>query len=323
MAYTQQNIRNDNVRLVFEEIVSAGRISRAALSEKTGISLVTVGKIADRLLEKKAIAESVEAKASAGRRAGILTRNAELYAVLIEVRDTGIGAFAYDLGRKCLGKFEREYDTQMNFADNLAVLLGEAIPALLENRHPENCIGVGLLCDADGVNTAQEVLGGFFSPDEILTGNVTEYAARYSARDVEGHGEKTVLYLSVGKTELDGAVVNADKTDGKRLRFSDVFFPDGSTLSEKLARAKGTGDSSAFLALTLFNAMKMLSPDAIVFEKKAGYLDDGTLALAGKRLKELCVKTKTNPPLLYLAAREENGAHGGMILALCEKWIIR
>ena len=47
---TQKNIKLQNMMKVFQEIYRQGSISRQTLASKTGISLMTVGKIVDQLV---------------------------------------------------------------------------------------------------------------------------------------------------------------------------------------------------------------------------------------------------------------------------------
>ena len=52
-----KSIKYESIKAIINSISEADRISRAEISEKTDLSLVTVGKIADALLERNVVTQ--------------------------------------------------------------------------------------------------------------------------------------------------------------------------------------------------------------------------------------------------------------------------
>ena len=70
-----QHIRWTNVNSIFRAIASKPKISRAEIAETTGLSLMTVGKVVDTLIEKNVVSQVKLIKNEVGRRAGIVNLN--------------------------------------------------------------------------------------------------------------------------------------------------------------------------------------------------------------------------------------------------------
>ena len=68
-------IRNKNTLAVFHEIISSDGVLRAEISERTGISLMTVGKIVDALLNRGIIYEKEYPSITAGRKPSLALPN--------------------------------------------------------------------------------------------------------------------------------------------------------------------------------------------------------------------------------------------------------
>jgi len=70
------NIRNEHIINVFNSISKLKEnASRANIAEYTNLSLMTVGKIIDALIENGIVVQYKEARGSPGRKSGILTYN--------------------------------------------------------------------------------------------------------------------------------------------------------------------------------------------------------------------------------------------------------
>ena len=79
-----KSIKYESIKAIINAISEADRISRAEISEKTDLSLVTVGKIADALLERNVVTQVKEVRSQAGRRAGLLSINPERFALILD-----------------------------------------------------------------------------------------------------------------------------------------------------------------------------------------------------------------------------------------------
>ncbi len=71
----QEQMRQNNVRLIFEHIYQEGGITKTQLAGKTGLSVMAVGRIADFLLEQGLVEEHENASLAQGRPAKLLSVN--------------------------------------------------------------------------------------------------------------------------------------------------------------------------------------------------------------------------------------------------------
>lgn len=82
---TSAAVKAGHIKEVYGIIADKGRVSRLEISDDTGLSLMTVGKITDRLLEKKVITYQSSAARGAGRRASVATVRQDVYFGVIDV----------------------------------------------------------------------------------------------------------------------------------------------------------------------------------------------------------------------------------------------
>lgn len=77
--------RNSSVMTIYDVICTSGPISRAALSDATGFSLMTVGKAVDKLLAADVITEEKLVGTSVGRRSGICTPKSTSAMIILDL----------------------------------------------------------------------------------------------------------------------------------------------------------------------------------------------------------------------------------------------
>ena len=80
-----KSIKWESIKAIFNSISAAEKISRADISAETGLSLMTVGKVADALLNMHIVSQAKASAGTAGRRAGMLSINSTPYAVILDL----------------------------------------------------------------------------------------------------------------------------------------------------------------------------------------------------------------------------------------------
>ena len=78
-------IKKESVDHIFRVIAENEQVSRAAIAQATSLSLMTVGKVVDALLEHDVIVQTKESKNAAGRKAGLVRLNAEKFCVILDL----------------------------------------------------------------------------------------------------------------------------------------------------------------------------------------------------------------------------------------------
>ena len=109
---TLKSIKCESIKSIFASIADADKISRAEISAKTDLSLVTVGKVADALLDMNIVCQVKEIKPQAGRRAGLLGVNPDKFAVILDITSYDFRVSVLDLRLHQIEKYV--YNVQCN-----------------------------------------------------------------------------------------------------------------------------------------------------------------------------------------------------------------
>ncbi|MBE6561467.1 MAG: hypothetical protein E7662_10120, partial [Ruminococcaceae bacterium] len=100
-----RSIKWESIKSIFYSIAFSDKISRADISAQTGLSLMTVGKVADALLDMHVIVQNKESRNSAGRRAGMLSVAADHYAVILDLTNRDFRMTVINIRLEVLEKF--------------------------------------------------------------------------------------------------------------------------------------------------------------------------------------------------------------------------
>ena len=153
---SKELIRDINSHLILEIILREGRISRAALAKKSGLTKATVSAIVLELMQKKLVIEVGSDDTSMGRKPILLTFNASCGHVLsIDLNVDVITAMTSNLlGENCRLK---QYP---NTADRGSIipLLGSIIREMTAPLEPSPCGVVGICLGIHGMVWKNEVL---------------------------------------------------------------------------------------------------------------------------------------------------------------------
>ena len=153
---SKELIRDINSHLILEIILREGRISRAALAKKSGLTKATVSAIVLELMQKKLVIEVGSDDTSMGRKPILLTFNASCGHVLsIDLNVDVIAAMTSNLlGENCRLK---QYP---NTADRGSIipLLGSIIREMTAPLEPSPCGVVGICLGIHGMVWKNEVL---------------------------------------------------------------------------------------------------------------------------------------------------------------------
>ena len=153
---SKELIRDINSHLILEIILQEGRISRAALAKKSGLTKATVSAIVLELIEKKLVIEVGSDDTSTGRKPILLTFNASCGHVLsIDLNVDTIAAMTSNLlGENCHLK---QYPNTSE-RDSILPLLISIIREMIEPLSPAPCGVVGICLGIHGMVWQNEVL---------------------------------------------------------------------------------------------------------------------------------------------------------------------
>jgi DNA-binding MarR family transcriptional regulator len=119
------NIRFDSIKSIFNCISLSKNISRAEISEKTHLSVVTVGKIVDALSDLDVVTQSKSPRASAGRRASVVNVNKSSFIIIFDLTSYKFHSTVLDLSLNLIETFDGKYETLSSYPDNLTSFINQ------------------------------------------------------------------------------------------------------------------------------------------------------------------------------------------------------
>ncbi len=265
---TLQAIKQANFRSVFKVIAENSAVSRSVIAEKTELSLMTVGKIADTLLSQGGVRQIKESQNHAGRRAGQLMIDHDRYLLVHELSKDALHLSLFDL---CLTQKEQHIIplNKPNPTQQLKDLYRKIISDYGENQ----CCAVGLSLPfspfaEDTINCIENLQNEHFRSVPFLKDSQINFAAHALARNAEGYEEKNVLCWITENNHWDGAYfVGGDLFFGRNGKFAEIgklCDTNGLSLSSHLSSANAEEFEELFTA-NIANTLRILHPHTLVF----------------------------------------------------------
>ncbi|WP_312692224.1 ROK family transcriptional regulator [Caproiciproducens sp.] len=219
-------MRKSNRKLVFSAIHKKGSISRVQIANMTHMSLMTVGRIVDELVNIGIVVEedSNDMTATLGRRPKLLhVASNNFLSVGVEIDRDGIYAGIINLQGKVLKKMEQKYNCSGQTAEIVLKKVGEIIKQIL-SENPELPViqAVGVACPGlidDGVIRfssqmkwtdvpAVEIIQKYTGINDIFIDN--EVKAHGMAEDMFGlaKGYRNSVVLTMGSGIGSSILIN-------------------------------------------------------------------------------------------------------------------
>ncbi len=146
---SQSGIRNENIIAIFNEIAQSDGISRAEISERTGLSLMTVGKVADLMTHEGIVVQAKPATGNAGRRAGMLTLLDGHFILSLDISGESFRATALNLALSPFDGISYRYNNSLSPEDNLIIFYREACSLLMKHLMSKKLAGMGICIPGD------------------------------------------------------------------------------------------------------------------------------------------------------------------------------
>ncbi len=337
-----RSIKLESIKSIFRSISSADSISRATVSEETGLSLMTVGKVADALLTLRVITQVKETKSSAGRRAGLLSVNPDNYAFILDLTSHRFTATVINMRLDVVEKYKYSYRPDASFADNLSIFLGECRIFLSRNFRLDKCIGCGVSVpgpyfeETDHVrcDTSDEwrdiavgkMVRETLHPSLFCIDASYNAAAMSNISGIPDAREKMILYWFIGDDGICGTIVSRGEivrgAHNAAGNFGQMIVARGVTLSEAI-KPSATMQANAFeLAKAIHNVMHAVDPDRIILECEMYRNDpDEFVDMVRSTLSENFAHTSETVPELTSSACKYRHSHRGLTIRLREMWL--
>lgn len=333
-----RNIKNENLRSVLDSVAENGKISRAGISEKTRLSLVTVGKIADALLDTGLIYQVKEAKTGAGRRAGVLRINEKKFVLILDLTSYDFSGAAYDLSFTEKERFSYTYDKTVLFEKNLKEFVNSVFLFISEND-PLDCIGIGVLTsgkydrNTDTVTCSEmpelseiklkKTIGGYFEGIFVTVGSYIDSAAIWAVRRAKEYSAQNAVFLHFGK-EMRGALIVDGRLfsgmNGNTCDPASMMDESGEPLKKRFEKCVGITELCGVLSYLAGNIVKLFYPYSFIItglnDKEAAEIP---AALKTELISKYNISEKDMPEFLFCAYDPSN-ARRGLCLILRERF---
>ncbi len=339
-----KTIKWESVKSIFSAITSEEQISRAEISQITGLSLVTVGKVADALLGMDMITQEKQVKGTAGRRAGLLAINKDKFVLTIDLSSRIFRFSVLDLRLELLEKTRRCYEESVSYEENLQCFLAEAARYMAENYQFENCFGIGVSLPGRYDQTADRVLTGripeitvlpvrqiiteFFPDLPIFLEASENVAALSNITSIPQHMDKNILYWFLGEETTTGSLlVNGSFLQGTKeppCDFGHLILPDGTLFSTALRACHTPEEIAEVVSYPLHCVIQILSPDIVILEcEQLCHNRDQVVPLVRQILLEKFPYTEERLPEMIITFRKFRHSHRGLAMRLREMWVDR
>ena len=288
------SIKKESVRAIFNAITSKDQISRAEIAEITGLSLMTVGKVADALLERHVIIQSKEIKNMAGRRAGLVSLNTDKFFMIIDLTSRNMSMTVMDIALNIVDKITYEYNGDFYYEENLYIFMKNVKIYILRKLDMSEAAGVGVvlpgtyIAETDTVEStrvpelAQTHVRAIIEdvlrfPVCALEKDVLTAAASNLA-DLEQDDVMSVAYVCIGETISgalisDGELLPGRHRNGKQEYAGDIgrmMTENNDTLGALFERRGLREDTLNELGRALAYEIALFDPDIVLIENCTG-----------------------------------------------------
>ena len=312
------SIKSENINAVFISVAKKVTASRSEIADETGLSLVTVGKIADSLVAAGALIEEKRVSGGAGRRAGILSLSPKKYILVIDREPNRTTASFCNFLFNCIDYLSFDRDTSIDdiFADTAM--------RMIEKHDPLDCLGVGILSDDTSEWGTLSGCAKRFFPDMRSSVSAPVNSATLLTGEYVGRDE-LAMYISVRHDSIRGAfVMNGQIVPHQHERYADLgVLTCGETTSllDKMNESDNPKESGRILGECFFNILHITYPDALLIENEDCAEFNGMTEYVRELINRKCGEIGDNPPKIVAAIPDKKCAHCGMIIRMGRMWI--
>lgn len=133
--FNSESLRKENIEAVFYAVAEGKCATRTEISDKTGISVVTVGKAIEEFLDRGVFIQRASQSKSVGRHANRVILNKTKQFSVIDITNKNFKATCFDLALGITYRYRYEYLDDFDYADNLGAFLNRVKAHMLDNKN--------------------------------------------------------------------------------------------------------------------------------------------------------------------------------------------
>ncbi len=332
------NLKSESVLEIFRAATTKNRISRAEIAKITGLSVVTVGKVADALLSLKILRQTVSLDGVRGRKSRVLSVSGSIYIVVYNLAAPTYSAHICDLTMRTTDTFSYHPNPDYFADENLHFFFEQAARYVNEKINIQKCCGCAILTPGDYDDYTDRVLTPR-SPQ--LTGLAIrsiyeEYSfgmvppvigeiRRFTAGTIQGIMEKNtnILCVFLDKQEISSCYFRyGDSIETVRFcKFGNVGAGGGKSVEDFICRSPNVDQALTVLSNTLYWIFSVVPIDKIVLTGSL-YADPGALTiLIRERLASIRPDQDADLPEVLGIDCSVAGVHNAAKI-IKEKWFL-
>lgn len=330
--------RAQNIRAVFSAVADAGKASRAAISAHTGLSLMTVGKIADALVEAGALCQAKNGEVTPGRKARMLACDPEKEMLLLDLTAKNFRLTVLDLSFKVRHDIRHTYDDGMLGEENLLFFLKQALMGYAVSKGAVDFIGMTVLLpgayDAEGDRICGSripeltplrpgaLLKALFPALSPIMLEDTRAAAVSALAEFPEQASESCLWLSLDRPVSGALTVNGQLlTDTRGGRFGEITVGTNFTLDQALVSLREPDELAAAISAALYTVIALFAPAQILLEASAPLSDEAFTRRLIAHLEQRNIHSHLPIPPIAVTEKQMGRAARGAALYLRNAWL--
>ena len=335
---SQQHIKWENTRAVFAAVAEAGTISRAELAARTGLSLMTIGKLVDALDACEVVTQEKDERILAGRTARLVACRPAWHMLVLDLTAKNFRMTVLDLSCKIVEEIIYPYDDNLFCEENLVLFLKNLPIYQMHQTNPAYCIGAGILLPGTYDAEHDRMLGAHLPlhvplqprntlapllPAPKLTILSDVQAAAISA-SLGGDGANNLLWMSLERPISGALVLNNKPLLGARGcggRFGEITVGTNFTLGEAMLTLTDPTERGVAVAIALYTLISALDPAVIRLEARTPIFDQTFLDALHGRLAQLNADRALPLPTIIAEVRDVCTPVLGIASAMREAWL--
>lgn len=335
-----QNIKQENISAVFSAIADAGKTSRAAIAAHTGLSLMTVGKIADALVDAGVLCQAKNGEVTPGRKARILACAPEHDLLLLDLTAKDFRLTVLDLSFNVRHDTRHTYDDGMLCEENLFFFLKNAAVGYLASHTAAHFIGMTVLLPGTYDAQSDRICGSripelsplhpgallreFFPALSPLMLEDTRAAAISALIESPRETSGSCLWLSLDRPVSGALMVNGQLLTGSRGgggRFGEITVGTNFTLDQALASLREPDELAAALSTALYTLIALFDPAQILLESSSPMVNKAFMETLSAHLEQKNAHHHFPIPPIAITQKQMGRAMRGAALHLRGTWL--
>ena len=133
--YGNESLRKENIEAVFYAVADGKCATRSEISNRTGISVVTVGKAVEEFLVRDVFIQRASQKKTVGRHANRVVLNRARQFAVIDITNKNFKATFFDLALNITYRCRYDYLDDFDYADNLCSFLNRLKAYMMDKKN--------------------------------------------------------------------------------------------------------------------------------------------------------------------------------------------